>query len=227
MIDQRPVFFFDIDNCLYSKSKNMEAYMEELIDQYTINHLSLSREDACKLNQEYYKNYGLAVQGLVRHHKIDPLDFNRQVDDALPLESILSPDPDLQRLLRDFDKSKVKLWLFTNAYITHGKRVVRILGVDDMFEGITYCDYSQEKITCKPNTEMYEKAMREASATEYENCYFVDDSEVNCEKAESLGWVAVHLMEDEGLPCTPKPCRYQIKHLNELRCKFPQFFLGN
>lgn len=151
----------------------MEAYMEELIDQYTINHLSLSREDACKLNQEYYKNYGLAVQGLVRHHKIDPLDFNRQVDDALPLESILSPDPDLQRLLRDFDKSKVKLWLFTNAYITHGKRVVRILGVDDMFEGITYCDYSQEKITCKPNTEMYEKAMREASATEYENCYFV------------------------------------------------------
>ena len=28
-----------------------------------------------------------------------------------------------------FDKAKVKLWLFTNAHITHGKRVVRLLGV--------------------------------------------------------------------------------------------------
>jgi hypothetical protein len=62
--------------------------MTELIDLYFMKHLELSREDAFKLHQEYYKNYGLAIEGIVRHHRIDPLEYNRQVDDALPLESI-------------------------------------------------------------------------------------------------------------------------------------------
>lgn len=199
--------------------------MTELIDQYFVNHLSLTREDACKLNREYYKNYGLAVEGLVRHHKIDPLGYNHEVDDALPLESILAPDLKLQSLLRDIDKSKVKLWLLTNAYINHGKRVVRILGVEDMFEGITFCDYSQSKLICKPHTEMYEKAMEEAGIKDFNMCYFVDDSEMNCKKADELGWTTVHLAEDEGLIPTPKPCKYQVKNLEELRFLFPQFFV--
>jgi pyrimidine and pyridine-specific 5'-nucleotidase len=147
--------------------------MTALIDQYFIKHLELNREDAYKLHQEYYKTYGLAIEGLVRHHKIDPLDYNRQVDDALPLESIIFPDPQLRKLLSDMDKSKIKLWLFTNAYKTHGERVVNLLNIQDMFEGMTYCDYAQEKLICKPHIEMFEKAMAEAGVKEMKNCYFV------------------------------------------------------
>jgi pyrimidine and pyridine-specific 5'-nucleotidase len=147
--------------------------MSELIDQYFIKHLELSREDAYKLHQEYYTTYGLAIEGLVRHHKIDPLEYNRQVDDALPLESIISPDPELRQLLEDMDKTKVKLWLFTNAYVSHGQRVVRLLGVDDLFEGMTFCDYSQPVMICKPHAKMYEKAMNEAGVKEFNHCYFV------------------------------------------------------
>jgi pyrimidine and pyridine-specific 5'-nucleotidase len=155
--------------------KRVHDHMSELIDQYFIRHLELSREDAFKLHQEYYKTYGLAIEGLVRHHKIDPLEYNRQVDDAIPLETILSPDPNLRKLLVDMDKGKVKLWLFTNAYITHGKRVVRLLGVDDLFEGMTFCDYGQRQLICKPYVEMYEKAMKEAGAKEFKDCYFVGE----------------------------------------------------
>jgi len=147
--------------------------MSELIDQYFIKHLELSREDAYKLHQEYYKTYGLAIEGLVRHHKIDPLEYNRLVDDALPLEDIIFPNPALRKLLEDIDKSKVKLWLFTNAYVTHGKRVVKLLGVDDLFEGLTFCDYSQPSLLCKPDPRMFAKAMREAGIKEYKDCYFV------------------------------------------------------
>ena len=147
--------------------------MTELIDQYFIKHLEITRDDAYKLHQEYYKTYGLAIEGLVRHHKIDPLEYNRQVDDAIPLETILSPDPTLRKLLLDIDTSKVKLWLFTNAYVTHGKRVVKLLGVDDLFEGMTFCDYGSEKLICKPYVVMYEKAMREAGVKEFKDCYFV------------------------------------------------------
>lgn len=149
--------------------------MTELIDQYFIKHLELSREDAYKLHQEYYKTYGLAIEGLVRHHKIDPLEYNRQVDDALPLESILFPDPALRKLLESIDKSKIKLWLFTNAYVSHGQRVVKLLGVDDMFEGMTFCDYAESKMICKPYPKMYTKAMKEAGVEAYSNCYFVGE----------------------------------------------------
>jgi pyrimidine and pyridine-specific 5'-nucleotidase len=147
--------------------------MSELIDRYFMKHLELSRDEAFKLHQDYYKTYGLAIEGLVRHHKIDPLEYNKQVDDALPLESIIDPDPDLRKMLQDMDRSKVKLWLFTNAYVTHGKRVVRLLGVEDMFEGMTFCDYDREKMVCKPHPEMFEKAMREAGVSSPKDCYFV------------------------------------------------------
>jgi pyrimidine and pyridine-specific 5'-nucleotidase len=151
--------------------------MAELIDQYFMKHLELSREEAWKLHQEYYKNYGLAIEGLVRHHKIDPIEYNRQVDDAIPLESIIFPDPELRKLLADIDKTKIKLWLFTNAYVSHGQRVVRLLGIEDMFEGLTFCDYAAPKLICKPYPEMFAKAMKEAGVKEMKDCYFVGELE--------------------------------------------------
>ena len=172
-LDLRPVFFFDIDNCLYPRNRKVHDIMQKLIDQFFVKHLSLLPEDALQLHQKYYKDYGLAIEGLHRHHKIDPLVFNREVDDALPLDEILKPDPDLRKLLDKFDKTKVKLWLFTNAHITHGQRVVQLLGVAECFEGITYCDYTAEKLLCKPRPEMFEKAEKEAGVSSGDPIFFV------------------------------------------------------
>ena len=171
--DNRKVFFFDIDNCLYPKSYQIHDKMAVLIDNYFVNHLSLSEEDATTLHQRYYKDYGLAIEGLVRHHKVDPLEYNEKVDDALPLDEIIKPDPKLRQLLQDIDSEKVRLWLFTNAYVNHGKRVTRLLGVDDLFGGMTFCDYAAEKLLCKPAPAMFDKAMREANVTNVDDCYFV------------------------------------------------------
>lgn len=135
--------------------------------------MSISKEEANQLHTRYYKDYGLAIEGLVRHHKVDPLEYNRQVDDALPLERVLEPNPKLRRFLQDIDTGKVKLWLLTNAYITHGKRVVKLLEIEDLFEGITYCDYGAVPFLCKPTPAMYEKAMREAGVSNTDDCYFV------------------------------------------------------
>ena len=127
------------------------------------------------LHQRYYKEYGLAIEGLVRHHKVDPMEYNRKVDDALPLDGIIAPNPQLRKMLEDIDKSKVKLWLFTNAHITHGTRVVRLLEIEDLFEGITYCDYTQPTLICKPHKAMFDKAETEAGVTLPEDCYFVGE----------------------------------------------------
>lgn len=150
--------------------------MSKLIDDYFMKHLSLAHSEAYKLHQEYYTTYGLALEGLVRNHKIDPLEYNEKVDDALPLEEILSPDPQLRKFIQSIDTTTVKLWLFTNAYVNHGRRVVKILGVDDLFEGLTYCDYAGRPLICKPAEEMFHKAMREAGISDMDRCYFVGES---------------------------------------------------
>lgn len=69
-VDQRPTFFFDLDNCLYSKDRRIGVLMGKLISKYFQEHLELSVEDAETLHQQYYTMYGLALEGLVRHHKI-------------------------------------------------------------------------------------------------------------------------------------------------------------
>ena len=239
----KPVLFFDIDNCvsfkpywymhslmviskLYSRSKPIQRLMSDLIDKYFMDNLSLTQEDAFHLHMKYYKEYGLAIEGLVRHHKVDPLEYNSKVDDALPLEDVLSPDQDLRKLLLDIDKSKVKLWLFTNAYVTHGKRVVRLLGIDDLFEGITYCDYAAKRFVCKPHREIFEQAQRDAGIASVDQCFFVDDSALNCRAAQALGWTTAHLVETTEDPPAVPASKYQIRSLQELRDVLPQFFKG-
>ncbi|KAE9969618.1 hypothetical protein BLS_005300 [Venturia inaequalis] len=227
-IDNRPVFFFDIDNCLYPRSTKIQNIMGDLINEYFQNHLSLPATEASALHTKYYHSYGLAIRGLVRHHQVDALDFNSKVDDAIPLEKFLSPNPQLQAFLSSFDPKKVKLWLLTNAHVTHGKRVVRLLGVEDFFEGITYCDYAEAATTgrllAKPERGMWEKAMREANVQKVEDCYFVDDSYINSKGAAEMGWKAIHFVEKElDLP-EPPASQYRIRELEEIRNVFPQFF---
>jgi len=215
---------------------------DTLPDSYFETHLSLTQKEANDLHNKYHTQYGLAIEGLVRHHAVDALDFNAKVDDALPLERILKPDPQLRKFLQDIDRSKVKPWLLTNAYINHGSRVVKLLQIEDQFEGITYCDYGAEEFVAKPRKEYYLKAMKEVGIDSVKDCYFVgelsppseeikrltdgyvDDSYNNCKGAQALGWTVAHLVEP-SLPLPAEPaCKYTVRSLFELREIFPQFF---
>ncbi|KAI5783155.1 pyrimidine 5'-nucleotidase [Peziza echinospora] len=230
--DPRPVFFFDIDNCLYPRSLKIHDLMKDLIDNYFRTHLHHSPSEAKELHQTYYLTYGLALSGLLanphHHHPvvIDPMHYNKHNDDALPLEDVIKPIPALTSLLQDLKKAgKVKLWLLTNAYINHARRVITLLGLDGIFDGTTYCDYEEGgrigRLVCKPSTEMYLRALRDAGVRNEERAretYFVDDSYMNCRAAyETMGWRnTVHLLEPED----PEPetralhvCTSQVLHV--------------
>ena len=196
-----------------------------LVDDYFVRHLELPPDDAKELHAKYYKDYGLAISGLVKHHKIDPMAYNREVDDALPLDGIIKPNPQLRRLFSDVNRSKVRLWLFTNAHVTHAQRVVKLLGVGDMFEGCTYCDYSKEPLLAKPHLKMFEKAENDAGVGGLAECYFVDDSLLNCQHATARGWTVVHKIEREDAEPEAKGSKYRIRDLEELRGLFPEFFM--
>ncbi|KAJ5505591.1 HAD-superfamily hydrolase subfamily IA variant 3 [Penicillium expansum] len=230
VIDKRPVFFFDIDNCLYPRSSNIHDEMFKLITQFISKHLALDSQEATVLQERYYNDYGLALEGLTRHHKIDPMVFNHEVDDALPLDSILRPSPTLRALLLRLDRSKVKPWLLTNAYISHAARVLKLLGIDDLFEGITYCDYGSLPLEHQARSNaillvcILENGSTTRSASLTDLSYLTDDSYLNCKHAHSRGWNTAHLVEP-GLEAPQVPAsKYLISTLEEISVHFCHLF---
>ncbi|SCW02914.1 LAFE_0F17062g1_1 [Lachancea fermentati] len=224
------VFFFDIDNCLYKRSTRIHDLMQVSIHDYFKNELDLDDAEARRLHYKYYREYGLAIRGLVMHHDINALEYNEMVDDALPLQDILKPDLELRAMLKKLKScSKVdKLWLFTNAYKNHGIRCVRLLGIADLFDGITYCDYAQkDTLICKPDPKAFERAKRQSGLGDYANSWFVDDSGNNIKTGLSLGMrKCIHLVEDEvdtDLGKTPKGCAI-IRKIENLPEVVPELF---
>ena len=80
----------------------------------------------------------------------------------------------------------------------HATRVLKLLGISDLFEGITYCNYSEIEFPCKPEIAAYEKAMREAGIADPRKCYLIDDSLNNVKVAKSLGWKSIYCLEQTG-----------------------------
>lgn len=223
------VFFFDIDNCLYKKSLRIHDLMEQSIHIYFQMQLNLEEDAAIELRKNYYQTYGLAIKGLVEHHQINAIDYNELVDDSLPLQDILKPDQEQREVLQRLRESGSfdKMWLFTNAYKNHGLRCVRLLGIADLFDGITYCDYSQSDLICKPDARAFEKAKVQSGLGDYSNAYFIDDSGSNINTAIQLGFKkAIHLVEVESdtfLGSTPKNA-VKVGKMTDLPHACPEIF---
>lgn len=192
---EQPVLFFDLDNTLYSRDLGIAEEMGERIQLYFQHHLALPAEESRHLGNQYYLDYGLAIKGLLHNFHIDPATYDAFVDGGLQLESKLRPDKRLASLLR---RTRARRWVFTNAGIQHARRVLRLLGLEEFFEGIIYCNYGEPDFPAKPERSAFERAMRAAGVIGRPDlCWFVDDNVTNVRVARSLGWHAVHLDEQQ------------------------------
>lgn len=187
--ETRGIVWFDIDNTLYHKSTRIADLMGKRILAYFLG-LGLPEDEAKALHQKYYREHGLAIRGLLKNHAgIDPLDYDMRVDGSLPLDDILKPEEELTTLVRDIDRSKVRVFAATNAYKNHGLRCIKLLGLEDYFDGIVYCDYSAGPLfCCKPDKAYYEAAAEIVGVSDTTKFYFVDDSEKNIVAAKEMGW---------------------------------------
>ncbi|KAI9009880.1 Haloacid dehalogenase-like hydrolase-domain-containing protein [Gaertneriomyces semiglobifer] len=213
------VFFFDIDNCLYPASTGIFDEMGRRIHAY-FQKLDLPDEEASALHKRYYTEYGLAVRGLMKHHDVDPLAYDKEVDQSIPLQNYLKPDPELRKMLQSI--RGVRKWAFTNAFKVHANRVLSLLQVDDQFEGLTYCNYRLPDFTSKPDPAYYHQAMKDAGVTDHRRCYLVDDAAKNIDAAKKLGWTTVHVTENPE--AEPKHGDFQIRNVKELPTVLPELW---
>ncbi|WFD30598.1 suppressor of deletion of TFIIS [Malassezia sp. CBS 17886] len=224
--DAEAVVWFDVDNTLYSHlATRIGDHMQDRIRAY-FQSLGLSNDEAEHLHQHYYKEYGLAIRGLVMHHAIDPLDYDRKCDASLPLEKLLHPDDALVALLRAIDRRRFRVFALTNAYKTHARRVLKLLHIEEFFDGVVFCDYTIPNFSCKPEHEFYHAADQAIGVRGGMRQYFVDDSLANVRAASAFGWSAcVHYDENSALEHPAKEDGVTtISSVAQLRDVWPELF---
>src|SRR5437867_3463793 len=86
-------WIFDLDNTLYPASCRLFDQVQQKMNEFICERLSLSLEEAAELRRTYFRQYGTTLNGLMAVSRIDPhefLDFVHEVDLAC-----VPPDPAL------------------------------------------------------------------------------------------------------------------------------------
>ena len=174
------VLIFDLDNTLYSADKKIFSLIDVRINRYMTEVVGIPAPQVDALRREYWRLYGVTLQGLIRHHGVDPEDYLLYVHDV-DVTTRLDPDHILREVLVTLPQRKA---VFTNGSLCHASRVLAALGIEDLFERIY--DIRIAAYQPKPFPEPYHAVLAELGATP-ERCVMIEDSRDNLHTAKKLG----------------------------------------
>lgn len=174
------VLIFDLDNTLYPAERQVFNLIDVRINRYMTEIVGIPAPDVDAMRREYWRLYGVTLQGLIRHHAVDPEDYLLYVHD-IDIASRLSPDLHLRGILEMLPQRKA---VFTNGSVCHADRVLAALGIEDMFEKIY--DIRVAGYQPKPFPEPYHAVLDELGVFA-ESCIMIEDSRDNLQTAKKLG----------------------------------------
>ena len=184
------VLIFDLDNTLYPAEKQLFNLIDVRINRYMTEIVGIPAPKVDALRREYWRLYGVTLQGLIRHHAVDPEDYLHYVHD-IDVTSRLSPDLILRDVLENLPQRKV---VFTNGSICHADRVLSALGIEDMFEKVY--DIRVAAYQPKPFPEPYHAVLDELGTTP-KDCIMIEDSRDNLQTAKKIGMGTILVGEGE------------------------------
>lgn len=182
---------FDLDNTLYGAEKDLFSLIDRRINRFMEEIVGIATDDVDPLRRYYWQEYGVTLQGLIRHYKVDPEAYLHYVHDV-DVTSRLSPDPVLADILADLPQRKA---VFTNGSSCHAERVLAALGIRQEFEEVF--DIRIANYLPKPFLASYEQILSHLNIAASE-CVMIEDVAKNLAPAKELGMktVLVGGMED-------------------------------
>jgi putative hydrolase of the HAD superfamily len=73
--DAVETWVFDLDNTLYPHDLNLWQQIDDRIRSFVSNFLKVTKEEAFRVQKDYYKRYGTTMRGLMAEHGLKPDDF--------------------------------------------------------------------------------------------------------------------------------------------------------
>jgi putative hydrolase of the HAD superfamily len=144
---------FDLDNTLYPHHLNLWQQVDERIRDYIVGFLKVTREEAFRLQKDYYRRFGTSMRGLMTLHGMQPddfLDFVHQIDHS-PLE----PNEALGAAIEKLPGRKL---ILTNGTRRHADAVLARLKLDRHFDDVF--DIVAAELEPKPSPATYDRFLR-------------------------------------------------------------------
>lgn len=176
-------WLFDLDNTLYPAESGLMSEIERRMTAYVMHVTGLERDAAYRLQKEYLAQYGLTLGGLVEHHGVDPADFHTIFHD-MPLEGV-ARDIELVAAIARLPGRRL---IFTNADAFHAERVLKHLGMTELFDEIF--DIGAAAYVPKPAVATFD-LINAVHGIEPARAAFFEDSERNLRPAAALGMTTV------------------------------------
>lgn len=129
----RTVWLFDLDDTLHDAGNAVMGDLGRAMGDYVATHLNLPPVEADALRRRYWLRYGATLLGLVRHHGVKPAHFLHHTHVLPGLEARIHARPaDLLALAR----LPGRKYILTNAPLAYARRVIGVLGIDKLFDGL-------------------------------------------------------------------------------------------
>ena len=120
---------FDLDNTLYPHHLLWQQ-VDDRIRSFVAEFLKVSKDEAFRVQKDYYKRYGTTMRGLMTEHGLDAddyLDYVHQID-----HSPLMPNPKLGAAIEQLPGRKL---ILTNGTRKHADAVMRTARNRPAFRG--------------------------------------------------------------------------------------------
>ena len=188
--DRVETWVFDLDNTLYPHHLNLWQQVDERIRAFVADFLKVSKDEAFRLQKDYYKRYGTTMRGLMTEHGMNPddyLEYVHQID-----HSPLVPNPALGAALERLPGRKL---ILTNGTRKHAEAVMRAAWrshhhFEDVF------DIAAADLDPKPLPQVYERFLKRHDVDPRKSAMF-EDLARNLAVPHALGMITV-LVVPEG-----------------------------
>ena len=182
-------WIFDLDNTLYSSNTKVFEQVDKKMTEYISKKLKVDKEEAKKIQKNYFHEYNTTLNGMIKNHEIDAQEFLNFVHDV-DLSFLKNDKPLEQELGRIRDKKII----FTNGSRAHAKNVTERIGINKLFDGIF--DIVDSDFVPKPAIESY-KRLIDKYKIEPQYCILVEDIARNLKPAHELGMKTVWIKNKE------------------------------
>ena len=127
------VWLFDLDDTLHDATGTVMGELRQAMGAYIEEHLQLSRAESDALRRRYWLRYGATLLGLVRHHGVRAAHFLHRTHVLPGLEDrVRGHRHDFAALAR----LPGRKFILTNAPADYSARVLAVLGIGALFDGI-------------------------------------------------------------------------------------------
>lgn len=127
----RRVWVFDLDNTLYPPRARLFDQIEVRMTRYVMDALGVTRVEADRLRQQYWREFGTTLAGLMAMHDLDPGPYLTDVHDICL--GALDRDPALHAAIAHLPGRRL---VYTNGSAPYAERVLAARGLEGLFDAV-------------------------------------------------------------------------------------------